>query len=631
MGLVIGLPDWQPLGAAQIESNGVVDVYVVGAGVEPGQGADQDHSANPEQELKSAAWKGDSSAVLAALAEGADVNASSTSSDTALYYAVAGKHVEIARLLVAHHADVFNDGDALLKAVESGDVELVKLLLDSGADPNRAKNGSLFVRVVANGNTTIIQLFLDAGADLSRFGGSALVAAVAKGNQPVVEALLDFGADPNATSVDYETAGDTALHAASGQGNVALVSLLLRRGADVNKRATQNASVLFQAMANGHDDVVSMLVEKGATVTATDLRSAISKGDVTLLRSTLAGFNPSASTDSDIELVYAAADLRGADFSKAVPERIPPRHVDDERVLLVYGQDTDAGCAISKWAPQNGQPTIVYRSGSECAALRTFVADDSATLTVVEDDHLVIIDLTGAGETRTVAMPTAQIQQKLTALVEHEARALRLQNPNTEPDLRWMNAAPSAVGRLDSGAVAMAISTVLPGDATATYLYLQSNDDTWTIESEKTCDRLDDHCGWSEIDGRGINAWRTEREVWHAFQRTNRFVSARKKTISDDGSASWTESLEFDLPTMPKLAYVAEWVSDDGGDYLRMPSLQLKRGQNVVLTCDNGCETSLAGKYLLLCKSYGPQRPKLVDLGTGEAPIENLTFASWVR
>ena len=108
-------------------------------------------------------------------------------------------------------------------------------------------------------------------------------------------------------------------------------------------------------------------------------------------------------------------------------------------------------------------------------------------------------------------------------------------------------------------------------------------------------------------------------------------MSAKLKTRSADGSASWTETLEFEVPAKSKLTYVAEWVSDDGGDYLSIPSLQLKHDQKTVFACDNGCKTSLAGRYVLLRKAPQQQLPILVDVGTCDIPIAHLVFASWVR
>ncbi len=229
--------------------------------------------------LMVAARRGDNVAVKALLVRGADPNArESAHGQTALMWAVSGRHAEVARLLLAAHADVrarskswtqravlccqLYGGDAetaadvakggftpLLFAAQYGDVETVRVLIAAGADVN----------------------------DVSADGASAVVLAAHAGQTEAAVALLDAGADPNAALVGYG-----ALHVAATRGDVALVQALLAHGADPNARQQRGsptkrvrtghsldqrmigATPFFLAARSGRLDVMKLLAGKGA-------------------------------------------------------------------------------------------------------------------------------------------------------------------------------------------------------------------------------------------------------------------------------------------------------------------------------------------------------------------------------
>ncbi|EDU43191.1 ankyrin repeat domain containing protein [Pyrenophora tritici-repentis Pt-1C-BFP] len=130
------------------------------------------------------------------------------------------------------------DGDyrnALQAASERGHTEIVKLLLDKGADVNAqgGLHGNALQAASERGHAEVVKLLLDNGADVNAQGGdygNALQAASERGHKEVVELLLDNGADVNAQGGDYRN----ALQAASEGGHTEVVELLLDKGADVN-------------------------------------------------------------------------------------------------------------------------------------------------------------------------------------------------------------------------------------------------------------------------------------------------------------------------------------------------------------------------------------------------------------
>jgi ankyrin repeat protein len=84
--------------------------------------------------------------------------------------------------------------------------------------------GNALQAASARGHEQVVKLLLDKGADLNAQGGeygNALQAAAARGHEQVVKLLLDKGADPNAQGGEY----GNALQAASARGHEQVVKL----------------------------------------------------------------------------------------------------------------------------------------------------------------------------------------------------------------------------------------------------------------------------------------------------------------------------------------------------------------------------------------------------------------------
>ena len=169
----------------------------------------------------------------------------------------------------------FGHGTALVAASAKGHVNIVQLLLESGADVNLKNEHSLdygtaLEAASAQGHANIVQLLLESGADVnleceSRHYLSALVTASAEGHASIVQLLLESGANvnfKNEHSLDY----GTALVAASAEGHANIVQLLLESGADVNLRASRGYTPLQAACNNGRISVLPYLLKAGAGV-----------------------------------------------------------------------------------------------------------------------------------------------------------------------------------------------------------------------------------------------------------------------------------------------------------------------------------------------------------------------------
>jgi thiol-disulfide isomerase/thioredoxin len=155
-----------------------------------------------------------------------------------------------------------------MSAAQNGHTEIVKLLLEKGADVN-AVGGKVLIGAANGGHTEIVKLLLERGADVNAAGGTALMTAAAMGRTEVVKLLLEKDADVNAKSNIF----GTSLYMASQQGHTEIVKLLLEKGADVNAKITidgKMVTALWVAKKGGHTDIVQMLEKSGAKAPETD-------------------------------------------------------------------------------------------------------------------------------------------------------------------------------------------------------------------------------------------------------------------------------------------------------------------------------------------------------------------------
>lgn len=204
-------------------------------------------------------------------------------------------HEEIVKLLLDKGADVnaqggYN-GNALYAASEEGHEAIVKLLLDKDADVNVQSGyyGNPLHAASTRGHATIVKLLLDKGANINAqdgCGGSSLYAASLGGHEAIVKLLLDKGADVNVQSGKYYN----ALFAASSGGYEAIVKLLLDQGAEVNASNGGYYNALYAASCGGHEAIIKLLLDKGADINAqgglfgTPLQGTLYEGHETTMK-----------------------------------------------------------------------------------------------------------------------------------------------------------------------------------------------------------------------------------------------------------------------------------------------------------------------------------------------------------
>lgn len=188
----------------------------------------------------------------------------------------------------------------LFRFTGSGDLEMVEMLIASGADVNiRDYAGwTALHEACLNGQTSTVDFLIKHSADVNACGlhdDTPLHDACSNGYPQVVELLLKNGANAMAKNAKglvpldvcedpacqrilerrimalnhitaRDKAGQTSLHRACFAGGLEDVGVLLDQGADINARDNALWTPLHEASLNGHLEVVELLLKRGAQV-----------------------------------------------------------------------------------------------------------------------------------------------------------------------------------------------------------------------------------------------------------------------------------------------------------------------------------------------------------------------------
>ena len=234
-----------------------------------------------ETVLMTCSRTGSVEAVKSLLAHGADPNVREPWRwQTALMWTIAGKHSQIAGVLVERRADIHartrGGFTPLMFAAQQGDVESARILVAAGADVN----------------------------DVTEEYGSALMVAAAGAHEELAMFLLEQGADPNVA----DDRGITALHHAVQKGLSALTGVRY----DQYRVAPSNLPELVQA-----------LLAKGADPNARIKQPLKMREEITIFD--MSGATPfflaAVATDAPVMRLLAAS---GADPRLAVEENNTP-------------------------------------------------------------------------------------------------------------------------------------------------------------------------------------------------------------------------------------------------------------------------------------------------------------------
>jgi ankyrin repeat protein len=232
-----------------------------------------------------AALNGDAEMASMLLYAGANVVAKTRIGGyTPLHLAAQVGHASVIAPLVAAGAQVSvttsTGATALMHAAHAGSTDAVRILIENGADPNvkeTANGQTALMFAAASDRTDVVKLLLSRGADIAAtsrvedFSALTMSSQVDQNGVPVQAQAAQRGDVPGVTRpFNYNEligkhGGLSALHFAARQGSMASAEALLAAGADVNQRcAGDRTTPIIVAAVNGHFDLVSFLLDKGA-------------------------------------------------------------------------------------------------------------------------------------------------------------------------------------------------------------------------------------------------------------------------------------------------------------------------------------------------------------------------------
>ena len=120
----------------------------------------------------------------------------------------------------------------------------------------------VYTEALRDGNVKVVKKFLDTDAGVSDvyFGWSALQIAANKGQLEVVKLLIDRGAN---IDYQHPISKNTALHLAALSNHPEVVEYLISKGADVNIKLRAGVSIIRPLRDEGNTKMIELLLAAG--------------------------------------------------------------------------------------------------------------------------------------------------------------------------------------------------------------------------------------------------------------------------------------------------------------------------------------------------------------------------------
>lgn len=206
-----------------------------------------------------------------------------------------------------------------------------------------------------DGTIEIVKLLLDNGAEINSANGWALQTAAAEGHYEVVEELLARGADVNACTINENFSSGTALQAACGAGKTNIVELLLQHNANPNLGGGEDAFPLIAAAMKGEETILELLVKAKADV------NVFGGWDNSTVLINAAAYLPQESLRL---LLEAGADINLPDYDGDTALIVAAGRGDEECVKFLL--DNGADIMHSSKRNENALQVAVKNGNEEC-------------------------------------------------------------------------------------------------------------------------------------------------------------------------------------------------------------------------------------------------------------------------
>ncbi|KAI4210758.1 MAG: hypothetical protein LQ351_006434 [Letrouitia transgressa] len=204
--------------------------------------------------------------------EGLTMNPDSVN-DPLVYAACDSGFIPVFEVLLEHGMDLDKylemGGSPLVSACCHGNVELVRFLLDCGANPNCGYplghyEALVWAIISDQASLEIVELLLERGTKVR--GTGSLIAAAEYGNLEALRLLVEHESENGDCDLeeveeygeyDHRKLDDqgTALYKAAAKGHLHIVEFLLEKGADSKFKDRKGQGVLDIAVENGHEDI----------------------------------------------------------------------------------------------------------------------------------------------------------------------------------------------------------------------------------------------------------------------------------------------------------------------------------------------------------------------------------------
>lgn len=216
----------------------------------------------------------------------------------------------------------FGSFSVLFYAARGGKVEMIKYLIDNGADVNKANALGMtpLMAAVYDGRYKAFRYLVKRGARLNvkdNIGYYPLHYAAKADNTEIAANLISLGADINI----QDEIGQTPLYKAIGNGHLKVAEFLIDNGAKVNYRDNAGVTPLHVAVYNKQHKIIEMLIRKGAKVNVYDYEC--SWGLKTTSYSTIIDFwNPihkyaniaATSPEAPLDIAFSKKDRKSAEI-----------------------------------------------------------------------------------------------------------------------------------------------------------------------------------------------------------------------------------------------------------------------------------------------------------------------------
>jgi ankyrin repeat protein len=312
---------------------------------------------------------------------------------TPLLWAITKGHKSLAEhLLRTENCDIEQKNaygqTPLILAVANEYADLVQLLLEQGAnvEAEATSKGTALSVAVRHGNEAIVRLLLDQYARIEtrvKSNKIPFLCALDADHANIIRLLLERGAGLNA--IIFSHTHHSALSWSAANGYEDIVQLLLDKGADIEAKVLGRTSLSW-AVGKGHLNVVKLLADKGADTEAeyqgrTSLSWAAGEGHLDIVKLLLnkgaeveaanePGWTPLswAAGEGHLDIVKLLLD-KGADIEAKVQGRTSlswaagEGHLDIVKLLLDKGAEIEAanepGWTPLSWAAGEGHLDIV--------------------------------------------------------------------------------------------------------------------------------------------------------------------------------------------------------------------------------------------------------------------------------